>query len=214
MQSLKNGRWLNQPANSEASDLGLSVTTDASTDFWRETHYGFVRDNGHFYAFQADGDFTAQVRVQAHFEHLYDQAGLMVRLDERRWVKTGIEFSDGYGLLGSVLTNEASDWATGRYDGDPSDFWIRSAFHRDCRFRQAVCRRRRASTRAPGDPVQETEQPPRSSWRSRRSQHLKTDAVQKRSRTTICRTESHPNRRSRHQSCGVPIPRGLGKSMI
>ncbi|WP_430257685.1 DUF1349 domain-containing protein [Neorhizobium sp. IRS_2294] len=125
MQSLKNGRWLNQPANSDASDIALSVTTDASTDFWRETHYGFVRDNGHFYAFQADGDFTAQVRVQAHFEHLYDQAGLMVRLDERRWVKTGIEFSDGYGLLGSVLTDEASDWATGRYDGDPSDFWIR-----------------------------------------------------------------------------------------
>nr|WP_325263343.1 DUF1349 domain-containing protein [uncultured Rhizobium sp.] len=125
MQSLKNGRWLNQPANSEASDLGLSVTTDANTDFWRETHYGFVRDNGHFYAFQTDGDFTAQVRVQAHFEHLYDQAGLMVRLDERRWVKTGIEFSDGYGLLGSVLTDDASDWATGRYDGDPSDFWIR-----------------------------------------------------------------------------------------
>ncbi|MBD8651808.1 DUF1349 domain-containing protein [Rhizobium sp. CFBP 13726] len=125
MQSLKNGRWLNQPANSEASDLGLSVTTDANTDFWRETHYGFVRDNGHFYAFKAEGDFTAQVRVQAVFEHLYDQAGLMVRLDERRWVKTGIEFSDGYGLLGSVLTNDASDWATGRYDGDPSDFWIR-----------------------------------------------------------------------------------------
>ena len=49
----------------------------------------------------------------------------MVRLDERRWVKTGIEFSDGYGLLGSVLTDEASDWATGRYDGNPSDFWIR-----------------------------------------------------------------------------------------
>jgi regulation of enolase protein 1 (concanavalin A-like superfamily) len=94
LQSLKNGRWLNQPANSEASDIALSVTTDANTDFWRETHYGFVRDNGHFYAFQADGDFTAQVRVQAHFEHLYDQAGLMVRLDERRWVKTGIEFSE------------------------------------------------------------------------------------------------------------------------
>ncbi|HEV7434871.1 MAG TPA: DUF1349 domain-containing protein [Pseudorhizobium sp.] len=49
----------------------------------------------------------------------------MVRLDERRWVKTGIEFSDGYGLLGSVLTDEASDWATGRYHCNPSNFWIR-----------------------------------------------------------------------------------------
>lgn len=125
MQSLRNGQWLNKPTKAKASDDELYVTTNADTDFWRETHYGFVRDNGHFYAFRAEGDFTAQVRVQAHFEHLYDQAGLMIRLDERRWVKTGIEFADGYGLLGSVLTNEVSDWATGQYDGNPSDFWIR-----------------------------------------------------------------------------------------
>lgn len=125
MQSLKDGRWLNEPKRANASDLGLSVTTDANTDFWRETHYGFIRDNGHFYSFQTAGDFTAQVRVQAQFEHLYDQAGLMVRLDERQWVKAGIEFSDGHGLLSSVLTIERSDWATGRYTGDPSDFWIR-----------------------------------------------------------------------------------------
>lgn len=72
----------------------------------------------------ADG-FTAQVRIQACFDHLYDQAGLMVRIDDRRWVKTGIEFSDGYGLLGSVLTNNTSDWATGQYTGNPSDFWMR-----------------------------------------------------------------------------------------
>jgi uncharacterized protein len=125
LQSFENGRWLNEPTKANPSETELSVTTDANTDFWRETHYGFVHDSGHFYAFKAESSFTAQVRVQAHFEHLYDQAGLMVRLDERRWVKTGIEFSDGYGLLGSVLTDESSDWATGRFDGDPSDFWIR-----------------------------------------------------------------------------------------
>ncbi|MBO3759424.1 DUF1349 domain-containing protein [Ciceribacter sp. L1K22] len=125
MQTLKDGRWLNEPTKAKISDGELFVVTDANTDFWRKTHYGFVRDNGHFYAFETEGDFTAEVRVRAHFDHLYDQAGLMVRLDGRRWVKTGIEFSDGHGLLGSVLTDEVSDWATGRYDGDPSDFRIR-----------------------------------------------------------------------------------------
>lgn len=49
----------------------------------------------------------------------------MVRLNEKRWVKAGIEFSDGYGLLSGVLTDEASDWATGRYQSDPTDFWVR-----------------------------------------------------------------------------------------
>lgn len=48
----------------------------------------------------------------------------MVRLNEKRWVKAGIEFSDGYGLLSGVLTDEASDWATGRYQSDPTDFWV------------------------------------------------------------------------------------------
>ncbi|WP_088894563.1 DUF1349 domain-containing protein [Leptolyngbya ohadii] len=26
---------------------GLHLTTDAQTDFWRRTHYRFIRDNGH-----------------------------------------------------------------------------------------------------------------------------------------------------------------------
>lgn len=56
MQNLKNGRWLNEPTEANGSDIELSVTTDANTDFWRETHYGFVRDSGHFYAFRADSE--------------------------------------------------------------------------------------------------------------------------------------------------------------
>jgi regulation of enolase protein 1 (concanavalin A-like superfamily) len=125
MQDLKKGQWHNEPRSFTISDQELRVTTDPNTDFWRETHYGFVRDSGHFYGFAVNDSFTAQVRVQASFDHLYDQAGLMVRIDERRWVKAGLEFSDGVGLIGSVLTNESSDWATGRYMGDPSDFWLR-----------------------------------------------------------------------------------------
>jgi regulation of enolase protein 1 (concanavalin A-like superfamily) len=39
-----------------------------NTDFWRETHYGFTRDSGHFCAFEAAEPFTAQPRVQASFD--------------------------------------------------------------------------------------------------------------------------------------------------
>ena len=125
MQSFADGAWHNEPETFSVRDRELDVTTDANTDFWRETHYGFVRDNGHFFAMTAGSSFTAQVRVRAKFEHLYDQAGLMLRLDDRRWVKAGIEFSDGRPLLGSVLTNEMSDWATGDYAGDPLNFCLR-----------------------------------------------------------------------------------------
>ena len=102
------------------------MRTDASTDFWRETHYGFVRDNGHFLFVETDGDFTAQVKIHSAFTHLYDQAGLMVRVDEAHWVKIGAELSDGVTLLSSVLTDGVSDWATGVFPGDPEAFWIRA----------------------------------------------------------------------------------------
>jgi regulation of enolase protein 1 (concanavalin A-like superfamily) len=118
--------WLNEPEAWRLEDDVLHVTTDGETDFWRETHYGFTRHSGHVFGMVQNGDFSAQVRIRARYEQLYDQAGLMVRIDEAHWVKAGIELSDGRPLLSSVLTVERSDWATGSFTGDPGDFWMRA----------------------------------------------------------------------------------------
>jgi regulation of enolase protein 1 (concanavalin A-like superfamily) len=118
--------WLNEPEHCIVHpDGSLEVSTGMQTDFWRETHYGFVRDSGHFFGVKAAGGFTAQVRINADFRELYDQAGLMVRLDERTWIKAGIEFNDGDPMISSVLTQGRSDWAPGSFNGDPHDFWLR-----------------------------------------------------------------------------------------
>ena len=122
--------WLNEPGQWRLTPQGLSVTTDNATDFWRETHYGFTRHTGHLFGYQASGGFTATLRVRARFEHLYDQAGLMVWADEATWLKAGIEWSDGEANIGSVLTVGRSDWATGLFHGNPSDFWIRVTLER------------------------------------------------------------------------------------
>ena len=121
-----NCTWLNAPQSWQLDDGRLLVVTDAATDFWRATHYNFTRDSGHFFGCKVSGDFTMQLRVRASYDALYDQAGIMVRLDERNWIKAGIEKSDGQCMLSSVLTIDRSDWATGRYDGDPADFWMRA----------------------------------------------------------------------------------------
>jgi uncharacterized protein len=107
--------WLNEPRDWHLEAGVLNVSTERETDFWRETHYGFTRNNGHFFNCETNGDFTAELRVQAQYDELYDQAGIMVRIDDAHWVKAGIEMSDGKALLSSVLTVGQSDWATGVY---------------------------------------------------------------------------------------------------
>ncbi|WP_064695732.1 DUF1349 domain-containing protein [Rhizobium aegyptiacum] len=119
------GKWLNEPESWHADETGLTLTTGEKTDFWRETYYGFTSDSGHFLAFPTAESFTAQIRVQGEFRTLYDQAGLMVRLDETRWVKTGVEFTDGEAFLSTVVTDGKSDWSVAQPFKDLEDFRIR-----------------------------------------------------------------------------------------
>lgn len=47
--SWQSGHWLNAPETySWLPNGSLEVVTDHGVDFWRETHYGFTRDSGHF----------------------------------------------------------------------------------------------------------------------------------------------------------------------
>lgn len=137
--SFKDGSWLNEPLNWQASETVLTVTTDEKTDFWRETYYGFTRDSGHFLAHTAGNSFTAQIRIQGEFRTLYDQAGLMVRIDENRWVKTGVEFTDGQLFLSTVITDGKSDWSVSQPFKELEDFYIRVTMANGSLRIQASC---------------------------------------------------------------------------
>jgi uncharacterized protein len=118
-------QWFNPPARWNEVDNAIEVLTAPKSDFWRKTHYGFTRDNGHFYFQEVRGDFTAEVRVNGQYKDLYDQAGLMLRVDAENWIKTGIEFFDNYQHASAVVTREFSDWSVVRLDEQPSSFWLR-----------------------------------------------------------------------------------------
>lgn len=122
---LNDGVWLNRPGSWHTDQNGLTMTTDAKTDFWRETFYGFTRDSGHFLGFASNGGFTASLRIRGEFRELYDQAGLMVRIDETRWIKTGVEFTDGELFLSTVVTDGRSDWSVSQPFRELNDFLIR-----------------------------------------------------------------------------------------
>jgi uncharacterized protein len=70
-------RWFNEPGRWD----GNTVTTDPDTDFWRTTHYGFVRDTGHILGVDKAGDFELTVTFSGDYREQYDQAGIAIRLD-------------------------------------------------------------------------------------------------------------------------------------
>lgn len=121
--------WLNPPPQHSVTNGTLAVTTGDRTDFWRETFYGFRRDDGHFLHGPVAGDFTAEVVVQGDYTALYDQAGLMMRLSESHWIKTGIEFTDGRPHVSVVVTKDTSDWSLVGVPLAPEGIGIRLTRH-------------------------------------------------------------------------------------
>jgi uncharacterized protein len=117
--------WLNEPNRWKEADGVLTITVDPQTDFWRVTHYGFVRDNGAFYFTEHTGDFEAQVRVLGDYRELYHQAGLMIRIDEMNWIKAGIEYVEGVQNLSAVVTREFSDWSVIARQDSPEFAWLK-----------------------------------------------------------------------------------------
>jgi len=104
--------WFNPPASEHYDDGTLTARSKGKTDFWRKTFYGYINDNGHFLNLAVSGDFTFQARVTGNYSALYDQAGLMVRLDAKHWMKCGSEYFDGKRWASVVFTHDFSDWST------------------------------------------------------------------------------------------------------
>jgi uncharacterized protein len=104
-------KWFNEPAEWSLEGDGLTVTAQRDTDFWRNTHYGFVRDTGHIFGRELSGDFTVRATFAGEYREQYDQAGVALRIDGDNWIKTGIELVDGHQQLSVVVTRGFSDWS-------------------------------------------------------------------------------------------------------
>ncbi|KUH36708.1 MULTISPECIES: DUF1349 domain-containing protein [Streptomyces] len=152
--------WLNPLPRAEPEGDDLLVSTAYASDFWRRTSYGFIRDSGHALLAPLPVGHAVAVTFQADLTTLYDQAGVMVRVDERTWVKAGVEATDGTPHLGAVVTHDTSDWSLA-----PVPEWAgTSVTVRASRSGDALTIRARAS-----------EGP----WRMVRLAHMRPDAIAK-----------------------------------
>ena len=125
-KQLSGMNWFNEPNNWEIQDNKLIVDVTPQSDYWRITHYGFTVDDGLFYYTNRGGEFEVQVKISGNYKTRYDQMGLMLRIDEKHWVKTGIEYVDGVYNFSTVSTNDFSSWSVFALKGKPDTIWVKA----------------------------------------------------------------------------------------
>lgn len=129
--------WLNEPKHSSVERDQTTIRTEAGTDFWQRTYYGFsvcnapaliTKSSAPYFSFLVKTDFNTQRR--------YDQCGVILYQDDNHWFKASIEYeNETYQRLGSVVTNHGySDWATTDIPAD-----IKSMYYRLSRRQSDFC---------------------------------------------------------------------------
>ena len=123
--------WLNEPASAKIAGEEIVVRSRAKTDFWQKTFDGYVADSGHFYHLSVPGEFTFTASINGKYATLYDQAGLMVRIDSENWMRCGTEFIDGKRLASVVFTRTYSDGSTMPDLSETEPIWWRIVRKKD-----------------------------------------------------------------------------------
>lgn len=126
-QRLEKMQWLNEPQEWEIKNPSTFVMqTPAQTDYWRITHYGFTVDDAPFYYATYGGEFEVKVKITGNYKTTFDQMGLMLRIDHKNWIKTGVEFVNGQQNVSTVVTHNTSDWSVIELDNAPRSIWIKA----------------------------------------------------------------------------------------
>jgi len=99
----------------------MEIIPTAGLDYWSKTFYDPVLVKHDAQTLLTPVPASAEVTLTSAFtlkpRAQFDQAGIMVLVDERTWVKAGIEYTDGSPRLSCVVTNDGfSDWSTQKWD--------------------------------------------------------------------------------------------------
>ena len=129
---IKGVAWMEKGGNS------LVMFPPELTDFWSRTYYEPLLKKSNAPALLLDIDSRSDRTISIEFSieavSQFDQAGLLIYLDDDHWLKCGIEFCDGQHRLSAVVCNIFSDWSACPWPTSAA----RLRIHRKC-FSSSIC---------------------------------------------------------------------------
>ena len=108
------------------------VVPAGKTDFWQKTFYDppIEKSDGHALLHEVPAgltQWTAQTQFTLKPINQFDQAGIIVFIDNFHWLKAGIENVDGQPKMSCVVTNGCSDWSTQPWNS-AEHVWMRVSY--------------------------------------------------------------------------------------
>ena len=125
-QTLERMQWFNEPESWTVKNGRLEMDVTPQSDYWRISHYGFTVDDAPFLYTLRGGEFEVKVKISGDYIARFDQAGLMLRIDHKNYIKAGIEFVDGKYNLSAVVTHNTSDWSVITLEKPIPYVWIKA----------------------------------------------------------------------------------------
>lgn len=114
-------KWHNPPDKDNikiVSGSGLRLIPNPKTDFWQKPFRNppASASSGHALVYKVSFDsvekYTFETTFSLDAKVCYDQAGIIVLVDDKHWLKAGIELeADGKLKMSCVVTNDVSDWS-------------------------------------------------------------------------------------------------------
>jgi regulation of enolase protein 1 (concanavalin A-like superfamily) len=105
------GHWSREPISQEVGPNFLKVEAAAESDWWRNTSYGFIHDDGHALLKDFPNESAVEVSFILNYTEQFDQAGIFITSGSENWIKAGVEYCDGFPQVGAVVTQVNSDWS-------------------------------------------------------------------------------------------------------
>jgi regulation of enolase protein 1 (concanavalin A-like superfamily) len=105
------GTWTREPLSVEIQDGNLLAKAAEGSDWWRNTSYNFVHNDGHALLREFEEGTAMEVTFRLNYTQNFDQCGIFLYANDLNWIKAAVEQSDGVPQLGAVVTINNSDWS-------------------------------------------------------------------------------------------------------